>query len=222
MRSRTAAVLTLVVDLLACVASACAFGRSPLWPPVVPLDTRAQLVDREKENVDLKILAQDGKPIYFLECYLNAYSHEDPAFDYSGDFECRLSSLGSKDSYSTLLTDVEGATRDWQSRGRFLIEELSGVCATYPEYGRIRHFSLRGMNLTIEVEGLEIETGSKFANGPWDRERIRRLNVHIKVDVDPTADSEIATPPKYLEPPRTTPGDPKDLSRRCETILMRR
>lgn len=190
------------------------------WPVIKPIRKSFLFIDHKKESAKLTIVGLDGKPLYLLECYLNAYDHEDPNFNYSGDFECRLTPLNSMKFYFTLLTDKTNATADWQSRGRFLIEELAGKCADYPEYGKVRHFKLRGMDLTLNIKKFKIEPGSSVKNTPWERDRVKEVLLDVTVVPDPNASSEIAEPTKYLEPPYRHPNDPNDMSRNCDTVLL--
>jgi len=168
------------------------------WPVINPVKKTFHFIDHHEMGAKLRIVGIDGTPLYQLECYLNAYDREDRDFNYSGNFECRLTSLYSKDRYSTLLTDQIHPTRDWQSRGRFLLEEITGKCAEYPDYGRVRHFRLRGMNLTLEIKNLKIKLGSAAENAPWYVDRIEKLDLDVTVIADPTVLSEIAEPTKYL------------------------
>lgn len=190
-----------------------------VWPEILPFKKSFYFADPNKTEAKMDIFGRDGTPLYLLECHLGP--HEDPAFDYSGDFECRLTSLYSKDAFSTLLTENPKQSRDWQSRGRFLIEELIGKCAVYPEYGKIRHFKLRGMELTLGIKSLKMQVDSRDVKVPKQRARIKELYLDVDVIPDPTASSEIAEPTKYVEPPYANPEDPNDMSRNCEAVLKR-
>jgi hypothetical protein len=65
-------------------------------------------------------------------------------FDYSGDFECRLMPLYTTTTHGTFLTEIQQQTRDWESRERFLVSELTGRCGEFAEYGRVRTFRSTG------------------------------------------------------------------------------
>jgi len=207
MKHITISYITSIIFVLIFVENFQVMANESFFPTVKQFEKKIHLVDNKTTELKTKIFGTDEIPIYLLECYLNAYSHEDKDFDYSGDFECRLTSLYSKDSYSTLLTEVNNQTRDWQSRGRFFVEDLIGSCGIYPEYGKIRNFRLRNMNLTIEVGDLNIDTGSSAKNQPFNRDRVKDLFLTVKVASDMSATSEIAEPPKYLEPPNLHPED---------------
>lgn len=219
MKEKFLMIVLIMVELIVGVTSAFSEESKSSWPAIQSATKSFHFVDHRDTGIQMKINSTDGTPLYLLECYLNAYDHEDPNFDYSGDFECRLSSLYSKEKYSTLLTEEKHPTRDWQSRGRFLLEELQGKCSEYPEYGRLRHFKLRGMDLTLEIKNFTL--GSATENEPWNRRRIKNLDLEVTVATDPTASSEIATPTKYVEPPRAHPQDTKDLSRKCDKVLTK-
>jgi len=163
------------------------------WPVVKGLEQSFEFSDASQARVELPILGEDGKPLYTLLCLGKGLFRTDRHFDHSGDFECRLNSTysSSTDNYSTLLTDNPVQERSWDSRGRFLWPELLGSCGRYPEYGRNRHFRLRGMELTLEIT--HIPTGS-MASGPKE---IKSFQLRVRVRPDPTAYSTIAAPVPY-------------------------
>ena len=124
-------------------------------------------------------------------------------------------------SYSTLLTDNPHQSRDWESRGRFLADELFGSCARYPEYGAVRHFRLRGMRITLSLADIVFDTstgvGDRSANGLMGLSSFRFA---FSVEPDSTAQSEIAELPGYEEPPLHV--NPRDNSRHypdCSKVL---
>lgn len=205
----------------ACASTAPVAAQVLRWPDIKGSATTFRLTDGEQPEARLIIEDTTGKPLYLLECYLNAYEREDSSFDYSGDFECRLTSLSGVDGHATLLSEAEHATRDWESRGRFLLEELAGSCGDYPDYGRVRNFSLRGMKLTLEVltYQLSAQVGSETHFSP--RPQMTELNFKATVSADTTAVSEVAAPTPYVEPPRAHPEAPEDQSRLCDTVLVR-
>jgi len=191
------------------------------WPRVSPMERSFHLVDHQQPAAEMLIRSSRGATLYFLQCYLNAGERDDPNFDYSGDFECRLTSLYSEDTYSTLLTEDKHQSSDWESRGRFLVQELVGQCAQYPEYGAVRHFRLRGMELTLAVSGLKMEKGSRARNAPWNVDRVGALDLKVIVAPDPGATSAIAERTRYLRPPRAHPQDPKNFALDCSQVRRR-
>lgn len=120
------------------------------YPAVSPLQRTFDVPTVSQANVVLFVKSPERKPLYKLQCHSAGYTG-DSAFDYSGDFECRLSSLYRRDVYSTLLTEDVNQSRDWESRGRFFAAQLHGPCATVPEFGADRDFKLRGMDLSLRV-----------------------------------------------------------------------
>lgn len=216
-RTYSVFILLPIITVLGTVTVGYADTNNP-WPNVHSATANMHFSQPSNTTSKLHILGQDSKPLYLLECHLGPF--EDPLFDYSGNFECRLSSLYTQDTYSTLLTDNINQTRDWESRGRFMIEEITGSCTNYPEYGRIRHFRLRGMELTLKITNLvdqmELDAGHKSG-----RPTIVQLDLNVTVRPDTSARSAIAEVPNYREPPYANPDDPKDFSRKCETPLMR-
>lgn len=123
------------------------------YPAVKPGEHTFDVPDVSHANVNLDIESREGAPLYKLQCHTAGYTG-DPDFDYSGDFECRLSSVHGRDSYSTLLTEDEHQSRDWESRGRFFAADLIGACAEVPQFGATREFRLRAMSLVLKLTDL--------------------------------------------------------------------
>jgi len=190
--------------------------KKEIWLQVLPLDQSIEFVDHVNEKAEIKIFCKNGAPLYLLECYLNAYDHATNDFDYSGDFECRLTSLnGDNRGFSTLLTEEKNQSSDWESRGRFLLEEITGKCAEYPDYGKVRYFKLRNMNLTLSIKKLELEPNKSNDSSVH---RIKRLVFGIQVVPDTTATSEIAEQSKFKEPLFPDPKNPSHLIRDCDKV----
>lgn len=186
------------------------------WPEVMPLHKNIYVSDARSTSIVFSIVGTQGNELYLMECHTFEYE-KDPDFDYSGDFECRLKSTYSKDAYSTLLADNSRSTRDWQSRGRFLAEELEGKCGEYPEFGRVRHFRLRGMNITLALSDIEFRTKKQNRSERHEGPLLKSFRFDVLVEADATASSEIAEPVPYAYPSRRN-ADPKDMSLNCETV----
>jgi hypothetical protein len=193
--------------------------REIIWPPITPFRKVVHFEGHQRTQVE--ICGKDGAPLYVLLCYLNPsdVDSDSDKFDYSGDFECRLISLYDN-RQSTLLTENLYPTRDWQSRGRFLIAEITGKCADYPDYGRVRNFKLRGMSLTLALSDLKIIADSTNSGNKL-RDYLKELNLEINVVADSSAVSEIAEPSRYRDPVFRNPKNPNELTRDCSKILMR-
>lgn len=181
------------------------------WPAVKPLDEIYDFEEADHAKLRLQILGADDRPLYLLACQGREVEAGDD-FEYSGDFECRLTSLYSKDRFSTLFTENPKQQKDWESRGRFFSEELVGNCAEYPEYGRVRNFRLRGMAIRLELSDLVFQRGRRLGD-TWDSTLIRSFRFRVVVQPDRSALSAIAKriafpPPPYLYPEKD--GSPLD------------
>lgn len=190
------------------------------WPIVAPIEKTVYFPDGKAAEIKLTINSARGESTYILECHTFEYEG-DPSFDYSGDFECRLTASREHNVYSTLLTDDPDQSRDWQSRGRFLAEELEGPCRNYPEFGQIRHFRLRGMRLTLAIRDIAF-TKSLPGKKPTilTHPRLKSFEFSVRVEPDEGAMSEIAEPIPYNYPARQHPNT-KDPSLNCETIRLK-
>jgi len=168
------------------------------WPPVVAMVKSFDFPVASNAALSLKLLGADGRALYRLDCHTWRYER-DKDFSYSGDFECRLTSLYAKEVYSTLLTDDPHQSRDWESRARVLAQELVGQCAGYAEYGRIRTFRLRGMRLRLEFGHIRtVESPDNATRGPW---ALRSFRLRVSVERDNDARSPIAERVSVPVPP---------------------
>jgi hypothetical protein len=50
---------------------------------------------------------------------------------------------------------------DWRNRGRLIAAQLQGDCLQYPEYSTLRHFRLRGMDVTLAYSDIAWTQGPK-------------------------------------------------------------
>jgi hypothetical protein len=130
------------------------------YPDVQPFTRTVPVPDVPAANVVIDLKSVRGVPVYQLQCHAAAYKG-DPGFDYSGDFECRLTLLGAPGKYSNLLTEDAHQSRDWESRGRFFSESLRGECGQIPNFGIIREFRLRRMRLTLRLGHLAFNIDGK-------------------------------------------------------------
>jgi hypothetical protein len=163
------------------------------YPVVKPLKQTFDVRDVSKANVALNITSIDGSTVYKLQCHSAGFSG-DPDFDYSGDFECRLSSIDHSDGYSTLLTEDSEQSRDWESRGRFFAADLRNPCANIPQFGATRSFELRGMDLTLQIaEPVFTHDG-----------KLQSIKLTVDVKPDPNARRQMA---KIVPLPTDTPAE---------------
>jgi len=87
----------------------------------------------------------------------------------------------------TLLAEDDIAT--WHTRGQFHWEDLVGDCGRYPEYGRERHFRLRGMEITLAATDLVESQGA-----------LSYFKLDVSVKNRPDAKTAWAERPRYLHP----------------------
>lgn len=178
-------VLTLAVVL----AAGSVQPRFKIWPEVLPVHRHFVFASGKSASVDMIIRTRQEKAAYRLECHPGSYS--DPNFTYAGAFDCRLVSDSLQGGYSSLLTEDPYQSTD-ATRGRFFSNQVTGRCATYPEYGAVRHFSLRGMRLTLAL--------SKPAEDLGRGEVLKSFDFTVTVRPDPDALSGIAEPPGIPPP----------------------
>jgi hypothetical protein len=166
------------------------------WPMVQEMHRTYSFSDVDKAGFDLELKGLDNehKPLYMLKCHTGLYE-ADNDFDYSGLMDCRLVSLYSKETVSSLLTETSKQIADWSDRGRFLSAHLRKGCAAYPDWGRRRSFRLRGMDITIALSSVT------FQKSPPESEKIQSYSVDVTVANDATAGSPIAQKPSKPEPP---------------------
>ncbi len=164
------------------------------WPVARKFDRTYHIDDVNKGGFDVDLRGSRGKPIYKLSCHSGEYE-DDSGFNYSGLFQCRLSSLYSKEKVSTLLTETVHQSTDWQNRGRFLAEHLRPGCAQYPEWGDTRTFRLRGMKLTLSVRDIN------FIKPSDGKDILQSFTFSVSVRKDNDAQTSIARAPETPEPP---------------------
>jgi hypothetical protein len=167
------------------------------WPAIQSV---TKVFDVRNGHPDIKFGVQspDRHTLYWIECHNWKYE-SDPDFNFSGDFECRLTPTYERTTYSTLFTDVVDSARDWESRARFLVPELTGACGAYTDYGRSRAFHLRGMSVRIELSEIKIDSAlQSFTRGAGG---LASFRVTFTVEPESDASSEIAAPSAAKWPP---------------------
>jgi hypothetical protein len=201
-----------LASILPCAAQA-------RWPQPLPLEADIFYPDGRTAALKVIIFVASGRPGYVIACHTLAFAETDLDFSYSGDFECRLNSTERAADFgvSTLLTDNPRPTRDWESRGRFLLDEVIDACGDYPEYGRLRHFKLRGMQIGLEVSDLDP------VEHPRDGvSKFKSFRFKVQVTPDATATSSIAERPAYLDPLQPTSAGASLAVCRCDEVKRRR
>lgn len=163
------------------------------FPALAPFEQRIPL-DARAPVIDLRIPLRDrnGRVRYTLACLGGADLSEVDRLSASTNISvvpemmCLLNE-GQRVVEGTLLAYDESAP--WHSRGQFRWEELVGACGDYPEYGRVRHFRLRGFELTLAAENLRVDTRG-----------LARFDFLVKVRPDASAKASRPESPGYLHP----------------------
>jgi hypothetical protein len=186
--------LILMIPLLLCALGA----QTPIihrrdWPVIQKFDLEIK-IDANSERIffSIPIRNQAGRVLYTLACIGGSTSYLDHL---GGKMDenfnspmCFFLGEGDKDVTGKLLCE-DGAAH-WYSRGQIYFSELVGVCGEYPEFGKLRHFRLRGMMLTIQFQNIDLDSSGLP----------RFMNIHISGRPDRSVTSEIAERPGYLRP----------------------
>jgi hypothetical protein len=202
-RSVTETVLFLALLALVLACADC-FAVESTWPKMrkfedsFAVDTRAE-IDYANPLYDIS-----GTVRYVFVCkggsdeYLDALE-ERTGITYVGVLGCRLSE-GKKEIESSLLAEDEVAP--WHTRGQFhRFDEITGDCGNYPEYGNVRHFRLRGFELTLFATDLVFDRSN----------RLQSFKMHVSLRRDDRITSPRAEQSGYLTPYKN--------GRSCKTIL---
>jgi hypothetical protein len=166
---------------------------STSWPKLNEFSV-AVGVDWHAERIDIDVpFIDDHDTIqYRLICrgggdkYLDSISDGSKGVNYVGPLMCILN-IGNTETETSLL--AEDDSPPWLTRGQFHTDELMGACASYPEYGRVRHFKLRGFELSMEVFGPIISDG-----------KLEYSMLRISVHSDANITSKYTDQPGYKSP----------------------
>jgi hypothetical protein len=168
------------------------------WPTIRSARESIDVIDADNTTqaaLEMTIYSKDKKPLYDLKCHSGDYDSND--HNYSGLIQCYLFSKYSADRVENLLNDSQEQQRDWQNRGRFLAIHLAPGCSGYPEWGSIRHFKLRDMELTLSISDVVLVPNPKNADAPLAKSY--KFEVIAKPDTGiPSSIAERVNPP---EPP---------------------
>lgn len=141
-----------------------------------------------------------GNERYRLECHSGEHG-EDNLLKWSGLYQCALfpTKGDSISAVDVLATDTrEEQADDGWNRGRILAQQFHAPCISYPEYSNLRHFKLRGMDLTLA-----------FTDIAWDGAKIAGFTLHVDVTPDADAKSDVAAAAEGDRPPRACYPGPK-------------
>lgn len=174
------------------------------WPAVSPVHRMYEFNDASHAAIPkLTIKSINGKPLYDISCYTE---WDFPGnYDYSGIFMCRMLPL-----YKSPLDDNSLAQSNlfygpnpiaqWDTRSRFLINQLIGECGTYPEYGRVRHFRFRGMKITLKISNLNFEEEKGAASNKFFLLKLHDFEFTIDVKSEPNVTNNFAATTEYKAP----------------------
>lgn len=170
------------------------------WPIMAPYSARIGLdLLAPRVYVDLPLRDARGQIRYRLVCRSGNQEYRaqvertvGPA-SYMEDPVCILN-LGNSETDTSLLAD-DSSSPPLHTRGYFLQEAMVGACATYPEYGLIRHFRLRGFRLTLALSDLVMNSRIDH-----DRRPVGFATLSVELSPDPSATSATAERPNVVDP----------------------
>lgn len=170
------------------------------WPEIQPKREVFQFNDPDRAVVRTIISDIKGRPLYLFACRTGE-DRSVPDIIYVGDLDCRLLPAARGEVEDNLLLEEHGG-KAWFSRGRMHAHELFGACGSYPEYGRTRHFRLRGMRLTLEFFDAEFAIVPPPRSAEPPSSRLKSYKLRFTVERDPSASRDIAESSGYLDPSR--------------------
>ncbi len=196
MRQRVAAIMIVVFGPLFLVG---AQPKAASWYPVQRIQEVFAISDPNKGLIKTFIRSIQGTPLYLFVCRTGEDTAV-PNIVYTNDLDCRLIPARLGEIEENLLVE-EPKEKAWFSRAHMIAQQLFGECADYPEYGKLRHFMLRGMRLTIEFFDVEFAATPPPVDGPPSA-RLRSYKLRLTVVPDRTARRAIAERSGYLDPLR--------------------
>jgi len=166
----------------------------------------------------LPIFDERGRTSYYLSCsspsgWVPEFPIERYSYDPSGDFDCHLeSALDAECAIGPLFRDrTLAGEKDWSTRSRFFAREVTGACASYPDYGRRREFELRGMTVQLEMDHVSLMNAPRGARGPL----LASFDFRVRVNRNPLAHKPTAAKSKYKAPGSFALGE-KSQSPSCD------
>lgn len=171
------------------------------WPPVLPVHKTYTFAhsgeNGEDTPVKVFVLGTTNDTLYRIECHNSDYN-DTYDLNFSGDFQCALWAVTRGELTSgNLLADSTKLQQEseWFNRGRLLAKQVSGQCASYPEYGLTRHFRTRGMVVILAFGDIHWSMSTR-------PRRIEQFTVDITVEPDSTAQSATSETAIAPMPPR--------------------
>lgn len=194
---------SVTITILSAIASSLV-GKA--WPTVRPLEQTFDFPDAGKGLAKTFVLDAAGRHLYLFICRRGDDASGPGNILYSGTLDCRLMEARRGEREENLFLETPNIAA-WYSRGRMFDDELYGACGDYPEYGRIRHFYLRGMSITLSFDNAQFAPARGSAVP-----RLVSYVLKLKVVPDPKAIRDIAASSGYLDPRK------KEGTRSCQTV----
>ena len=173
------------------------------WTVIQPLHAQYQVAYPQKVGdfmPSFLVFFKDpsGAPVYKFECHAGGYDDESE-MKWTGAFQCALFPFrGDTVTPVNLLamdTRQEQSDDGW-NRGRLLAKQLQSPCTDFPEYSTLRHFRLRGMDVTLAYTDIAWTQGPK---GP----ELQKLTFTL----DATPDKDAKTPQAAAAAGSSPPGE---------------
>jgi hypothetical protein len=191
-------ILFLIIFSSTCLAD------DTLWPTIKEFDDEFLAYSGGKPVEYLKPLKDlNGHTKYLFVCRGGSTEYTDSLADkldinYVNPLTCILNN-GDKETESSLL--AEDDSPPWHTRGQYSLDEIVGDCSDYPEYGLLRHFRLRGFELTLSAFDIKLNEQGKP----------EQFKLKVSLRQDNKIKSSIAEQPGYL--------NPSSKGRSCEKIV---
>lgn len=188
----------------------------PEWTLVREMEETFEVAQPSAAVIKTYVQSHDGQPLYLFVCRAGLDEYFDTlGINYAGDLDCRLMPAELGEVEVNLLVETSGLAA-WYSRGRMFAKELYGSCGDYPEYGRLRHFRLRGMLITLRFFDPQfVSIQGEAAIGRRPPVRLQSYKLSFTVEPDPRATGARAEPSGYLDPHKSVPENPRS----CDIVL---
>jgi hypothetical protein len=165
-------------------------GLQPPYPRVTrAVGTTTFAVD-EPKDFRLSILDEVGNEAYSVQC--SAGIGQNGLGQWG--VVCELVQAGKR--LDLLADGIDPYSR--MPRGLIVPDQLIGKCSTYPEWGAVRHFRLRGLDLSLRINNL-IQMRDPAQRSGVNSSRLTRFHLQASVQPDATATSAVALPAPYID-----------------------
>lgn len=163
------------------------------WPVIRPFRFERE-IDATKEELDFRVpvLGQDGSVLYTFRAIGGSTAFLDKLGEaegenYVGDLSFCLYEGDTPQGNSVLGYD---GLPIWFTRAQVRYGDLLGASGAYPEFGRLRHFRLRGCELTVRFSDIQADAKGK----------VRSLRMSVSGKADPSITCSMEEPTGYLLP----------------------